>query len=228
MIVEYFTGKIISSITTAIGKKIILENVSVLQMAVLLDDLSKYCENAIKEEFTKYGIEIVNFFIMSINIPEDDHSVKKLKEIKEKAMYINTVGKDVYSFDRSMDVMEKAAENEGNAGGMMGAGMGLGMGLGVGGNMGGQMGNISNQMNTNLSQSQQTTPSPLPIIQYFVFLNNQQQGPFDLQKIQLMINQGVLKKETLVWKQGMESWDKAEKQEDLKVLFNNEPPKIEI
>jgi membrane protease subunit (stomatin/prohibitin family) len=224
MIVEYFTGKIISSITTAIGKKIILENVSVLQMAVLLDDLSKYCENAIKEEFNKFGIEIVNFYIMSINIPENDPSVIKLKEIKEKAMYIKTVGKDVYSFDKSMDVMETAAGNEGNAGGMMGAGMGLGMGLGVGGNMGNQMGNISNQMNTNLQQNQQATPPPPPIIQYFVLIDNQQQGPFDFQQLQLMIIQATIKKETLVWKQGMQNWDKAENQQDLQSLFNQVPP----
>ena len=152
-IVEYFTGKIITTISTAIGKKIILDKLSVLEMSVHLDDLSVFTEEKIKDEFTRFGIEIVNFYIMSINIPESDPSVKKLKEIKEKAMYINTVGKDVYSFDRSMDVMEIAAGNEGNSGNLMGAGMGLGMGLGVGGVMGNQMSNISSQMNSNLQQN---------------------------------------------------------------------------
>lgn len=152
-IVEYFTGKIITTISTAIGKKIILDKLSVLEMSVHLDDLSVFTEEKIKDEFAKFGIEIVNFYIMSINIPESDPSVKRLKEIKEKAMYINTVGKDVYSFDRSMNVMETAAGNEGNSGNLMGAGMGLGMGLGVGGVMGNQMSNISSQMNSNLQQN---------------------------------------------------------------------------
>jgi membrane protease subunit (stomatin/prohibitin family) len=223
-IVEYFTGKIITTITTAIGKKIIQEKIPILQMSVLLEDLSKYCEIVIKEEFAKYGIDIVNFYIMSINVPEKDPSVVKLKEIKEKAMYINTVGKDVYSFDASMDVMKTAAGNEGNAGVIMGAGMGLGLGLGVGGNMGNQMGNISNQMNTNLQQNQQVTPPQPPIIQYFVLINNQQQGPFDFQQLQLMITQATIKKETLVWKQGMATWEKAENQQNLQFLFNQVPP----
>ncbi len=223
-IVEYFTGKIISSITTTIGKKIVLENVSVLQMPAILDDLSKLSENAIKDEFAKFGIEIVNFYIMSINIPENDPSVIKLKEVKEKAMYLKTVGKDVYSFDRSMDVLNTAAGNEGNAGNLMGAGMGLGMGLGIGGNMGNQMGNISEKVNTNLQQNQNNTPPPPPMIQFFVFTNNQQQGPFDIQQLQLMINQGTLQKETFVWKQGMQNWDKAENQQELQLFFNQVPP----
>ena len=151
-IVEYFTGKIISSLSSIITKKIVFDGISILQISAFLDDLSKYCESAIQTEFNKFGIDIVNFFIISINIPEDDPSVIKLKEIKEKAMYIHTVGKDVYSFDRSMDVLETAAGNEGNSGNLMGAGMGLGMGLGVGGVMGGQMGNIAGQVNTNLNQ----------------------------------------------------------------------------
>ncbi|MEI6122332.1 MAG: SPFH domain-containing protein [Bacteroidota bacterium] len=223
-IVDYFTGKIVTAITTAIGKKIISEKISVLQMSMYLDDLSKFCELALKDEFARFGIDIVNFYIMSINIPETDSSVIKLKEIKEKAMYIKTVGKDVYSFDASLDVLKTAAENEGNAGGMMGAGMGLGMGLGVGGNMGNQMGNIGNQLNTNLQKNQELTPQPPPIMQYHVLINNQQQGPHDLHEIKLLINQGTLKKETLVWKQGMANWDKAESQQDLQSLFNQVPP----
>ena len=226
-IIEYFIGKIISTITIAIGKKIILENVSVLQISVLLDDLSKYSESSIKDEFAKFGIDIVNFFIVSINIPESDPSVIKLKEIKEKAMYINTVGRDVYSFDKSMEVMDKAASNEGSVGGTMGAGMGLGMGLGVGSNMGNQMGNISSQMNSTLAQGQQNTPPPPPSfinIQYFVLIDNQQQGPFDSNQIQQLILQKKMNKDSFVWKQGMADWNKAESQPDLIKYFNQMPP----
>jgi hypothetical protein len=61
-------------------------------------------------------------------------------------------------------------------------------------------------MNTNLNQNQQVTPTPPPIIQYFVLINNQQQGPFDFQQLQLMVTQAAIKQETLVWKQGMANW----------------------
>jgi membrane protease subunit (stomatin/prohibitin family) len=233
-IVEYFKGKIISTISTAIGKKMIIEGISILQMSAFLDDLSIYSAEAIKEEFAKYGVEIENFFIMSINIPEDDPSVVKLKEAKEKAMLLNTVGKDVYQFDKSTDVLQAAAENEGGtAGNMMGAGMGLGMGLGVGGAMGGQMGNIGKQLNTNLNQEQSqqqseppSSPAPPPppqITQYHVYIDNQQLGPFTLDHINTMISEEKITKDTNVWKDGLADWTKAGDQEDLKNMFG--PPK---
>lgn len=222
-IVQYFTGKIISTITSAIGKKIVLENVSVLQISVLLEELSQFCELSIKEELAKYGIEILNFYIISINIPESDPSVIKLKEIKEKAMYINTVGRDVYSFDRSMEVMETAAGNEGNSGNLMGAGMGLGMGLGVGGAMGGAMGNIAGQVNTNL-QNQQNTMPPIPIIYYHVLINNQQNGPHSYDVVSNMITQGQLNKDSYMWKEGMPQWGKISETDEFKKFFSSVPP----
>ena len=228
-IVEYFQGKVISTLSTAIGKKMVLEGISVLQMAVFLDDLSAYCAEAIKEEFARFGVEIENFYIMSVNIPEDDPSVIKLKEAKEKAMLIQTVGKDVYQFDKSTDVLQAAAENEsGTAGSTMGAGMGLGMGLGVGAAMGGQMGNVGGQLKTNLDQDQTqqtgTPPPPPPVTQYHVHINDQQQGPYNLDQLKTMISQGQLTKETNVWKESMANWGKADDQEDLKSLFGAVPP----
>ena len=224
-IVEYFKGKLISSISTAIGKKIVIEGVSALQISVMLDELSNYCAGAVKGEFERFGIELLNFFIMSINIPEDDPSVIRLKEAKEKAMLIQTVGKDVYQFDKSTDVLKAAAENKGTAGGMMGAGMGLGMGLGVGSTMGSQMGNIGSQLRTNLDQSQQPgSPPPPPVTSYHVFINQEQKGPFNIEQIKLMISQGQLSKDTHIWKEGMANWEKAETFDELKGIFNPVSP----
>jgi membrane protease subunit (stomatin/prohibitin family) len=207
-----------------------MDGISVLQMSVFLDELSAYIAKEIKEEFARFGVNIENFYIMSVNIPEDDPSVIKLKEAKEKAMLINTVGKDVYQFDKSTDVLEEAAKNEGGAGGMMGAGMGLGMGMGVGSVMGGQMGNIGGQLNTKMSDNQShdsATPPPLQSnIQYHVHLNNQQKGPFSLDQLKVLVEQGELTRETNVWKAEMVNWEKAGDQEDLKGLFVATPPPL--
>lgn len=222
-IVEYFTGKIVTTISTAIGKKIILDNISVLQMSIMLEELSKYCESAIKEEFSKFGLDIVNFYIMSVNIPESDPSVIKLKEIKEKAMYINTVGKDIYSFDKSMDVMKTAAGNEGTLGGTLGAGMGLGVGVG----MGNLLGNMAGNLNLGNTQNQPPTsvPPPPPVTnQYFVLINNQQNGPHSIDSIKLLITQNQINRNTLVWREGMAQWGNITDQDDLKGLFGTLPP----
>jgi len=151
-IVEYFRGKLISEIVTLIAKKMVEDNISILEIQAKLDEMSLFCQNKIKDEFTKFGIEVINFYFISINIPEDDPSYVALKAAKAQAAKIKTIGRDVYQFDKSTEVLKAAAENEGQSGNMMGAGMGLGMGLGVGGAMGGQMANIGGQMNTNLNQ----------------------------------------------------------------------------
>ena len=222
-VVEYFKGKIISTITSAIGKKMVLEGVSVLQIHVLLEDLSEFCKEKIKEEFSNYGVKIENFYFVSINIPESDPSVIKLKEAKDLAAKIKIAGKDVYQMDRSYDVLDKAAQNEGTMGSVMGAGMGLGLGFG----MGNQMGNMTNSMNLGENQQiQNSSPPPPPpsFTPYFVLINNQQNGPHSLDSIKLLISQGQLSKESLVWKEGMADWSKIMEQNDLKILFGASPP----
>ncbi len=222
-VVDYFKGKIISSITSQIGKKIVLEGISVLQMSAILDDLSEFCKEKIKEEFSRFGVKIENFYIMSINIPEDDPSVIKLKEAKDFAAKVNIIGKDLYHADRSYGVMDKVAENQGTMGGTMGAGLGLGMGFG----MGNLMGNIAGNMNFGNNQNQQnlsvppTTPSS---IQYFVLINNQQNGPHSIDAVHQLINQRQVSRETLVWRDGMAQWGKIIEQEDLKGFFSSVPP----
>ena len=222
-VVEYFIGKVLSSITTAIGRKIVLEGISVLQMHVLLDDLSEYCKEKIKDEFSKYGVRIENFYIMSINVPEDDPSVIKLKEAKDLAAKVNIVGKDIYQADRSFDVLNNAAMNEGTLGGTMGAGMGMGMGFG----MGNLMGNMAGNMNLGNNQNQQnaSVPPPPPVsLQYFVLINNQQNGPHTIDSIKMLITQSQITRDTLVWKEGMAQWGKITEQDDLKLLFSSVPP----
>lgn len=223
-VVEYFKGKVISSTTSAIGKKMVLEGISVLQIHVLLDDLSEYCKDKIQAEFESYGIKIENFYLMSINVPESDPSVIKLKEAKDLAAKVNIAGKDVYHADRSYDVLDKASQNEGTMGGTMGAGMGLGLGFG----MGNQMGDMTNKMNVGQNQDSQNpkTPPPPPNqnVQYFVLINNQQNGPHSIDSIKLLIGQGQVTKDTLVWKEGMSEWGNIMEQNDLKSLFGAVPP----
>ena len=68
-ITEYFTGKILNSITTALSTAIIKDKISLLQIGAYQDTLSAYCEEEINKEFIKYGIEIVNFYFISIRLP---------------------------------------------------------------------------------------------------------------------------------------------------------------
>lgn len=212
---DYFKGKVLSSLTSLISSKLIKDSVSVLEINALLDEMSSFAIEKLNADFNKFGIELVNFNFISINVPEEDPSIIKLKEAKDLAAKVRIVGRDIYQMDRSFDVLDKAAQNEGGAvGNLMGAGIGLGVGLGAGN----QMGNIAGNLNTN------TPPPPPTMVEFFVLFNNQQNGPFDINKLKELISNGSITNDTLVWKAGMANWDNAGNQVDLKNLFNSVPP----
>jgi membrane protease subunit (stomatin/prohibitin family) len=214
---EYFKGKIISSLTSLISKKLARENISILEINMFLDELSLFCQVNISEEFKKFGLEIVNFYFMSINVPLDDPSVVKLKEAKDLAAKVKITGKELYQMDRSFDVLDNAAKNEGGvAGNLMGAGLGIGLGVGVGN----QMSNVSGNLNT-----QNTPPPPPPPTSlYYVLINNQQNGPLSFDQLKQLIVDVRVNKQTMIWKTGMENWVLITEIPEVSNLFNQTPP----
>ena len=59
-----------------------------------------------------------------------------------------------YQQERSFDVMQTAAGNEGTAGSVMGAGMGLGMGLGIGTPLAANFSQVGSNMTQEASSSE--------------------------------------------------------------------------
>ena len=112
----------------------------------MIDELSELCKERFTSEFEKYGLQVTNFYIESINYPDDDSSVIQLQSALAKKAEMDIIGYN-YQQERTFDTLETAAGNEGNSGNMMGAGMGLGMGVGVGGAFGNAMSNMGNQIN---------------------------------------------------------------------------------
>lgn len=217
-IIDYFKAKILSSLNVTIGKKMLLEGYSVLQLSVVLEDLGEACLNSIQKQFQMFGIEVITFDFMSINIPENDPSLEKLKRAKDLASSANIAGADLYKSERMLDAMNLAAENQGLPGSTLGASLGAGLGFAIGNNL----------TSSNTIDSQRSTPPPpLPTtIQYFAVQNGSQSGPFDLQNIKELIKNGSLNRSTLVWQEGMENWAQADSRPDLVALFTPAPPPL--
>ncbi len=221
---QYFKGKMLSQLSSLIAKKIAQDNISILEINTHLVDMSEYCNEEINKVFTKYGIELQEFSIMSINVPEDDPSLIKLKDAKDLAARLKIAGKDVYQMERSFDVLDTAAGNEGTGGQMIGIGTGLGVGVGVGSAFGHM---ASHFINTN-----PPTPASAPAYQpptyqeptYFLMINGRQLAGQTLQNIRDMVTQGIMNGETMVWKSGMVQWSKASSVNELAPLFFQQAP----
>ena len=213
---QYFKGKIVMQLSSLIAQKIAKDNVSVLDINTQLLDMSAFCQQQLNLSISNYGIELVDFTIMSVNVPEEDPSLQRLKEAKDLAARLKVTGRDVYQMERSFDVLETAAGNTGAGGQMMAMGAGLGAGVGVGstiGNMAGQM------INTNPN-------TPPPISNYFVYVNGQQLPSQTPQTIANKLQQGTINADTLVWKAGMTNWLPLSQVPELANLVQQTPPPV--
>ena len=204
-IVEYFKGVVLQSVNVSLGRAFVQEKISVLEASVHLEALAKHCSETIQTELARFGVELVNFFFHSINIPEEDASYQRLKVLKEKSAELNVLGRDIYQFDRSMEVLKTAAANEGGGAGLMQAGIGLAVGAGIGQQMAQQAGNLVTQLP--------------PALQFNVAVDGKSTGPFNATQLQQMLAAGTFNAASLVWRQGMTNWQPANNVSDLAGLF---------
>lgn len=192
---EYFRGRLLTSLSTMISKVITFDRISLFTINAYLTDISNLCGQEINDYFSKYGVEIVDFSIISINIPPEDEGFKRLKDIKAATAGVTVGGRDIYQMDRSFDVLDKAAANKGVASGFIG--MGLGTGIGASGNR------LSNTINTN----PEPTPPPIPMPKtYYLYIDGKQVGGHTLESITKLYGANQIDKDTLVWRPGMSSW----------------------
>ncbi len=117
-------------------------------------------------------------------------------------------------------------------GGMNPAAMMTGMVMGgaIGQNMAGMMNGMMQGMNDQQPGTQKPpqgiAPPPIPNVAYHVVQNGQDVGPFDMGALSQMVSAGTLTKDTLVWKQGMADWVKAETVQELQPLFSSSVPPV--
>lgn len=137
---SYFSGLLVSKIKNVISAYMIRKKISFLEVTGYLDEISEDCEEAVKNEFDRFGAELVNFYVETITPPKDEY--EKLRKYKEEL----SLGGDFYTQRRSLDIMEDLAQNKA-AGGLANAGAGLGMGLGLASQAGGIFQNLGGAMN---------------------------------------------------------------------------------
>ena len=235
-----FTSVVAQRVKPLISQYFSKEHISITEANNYLNDISDFVKGKINEYLLQYGVELTNFDVEGLNPDEDDEQFKRIIAAQtagsemdfESRARARARAREGYTYqqERQFDVMEGAAKNEGSAGQMMGAGMGIGMGFGMGGMFGQQMGGIAQQSMQaqpvyQQQQYAQPTPPPMPApVQFHVYLNGQQVGPYDMGALQQMVQQGSLTPQTMVWKAGMPQWVAANTVPELAGLFIPTPP----
>ncbi len=215
---SYFRGLLLTRLTDIIAKTIINDKISVLDIPTHLQEISSHCQVELTPFFAEYGVEIMLFNIISINIPENDASLNEIKKAKNLSARLKIAGRENYKLERSFDVMDKAAENESGTGAAF-----INAGLGIGASL-----NIGKQLSEQLIPNSDNVPPPIPTsISYFLAVNGKQQGPYSEQQIMNAIKQDPNVLDLLVWKKGMADWQPLKTLSEFATITSGEcPPPI--
>lgn len=153
---EYFRGILVVKVKSAIANAIITDGISALEIDAHLDTLSQRVKEQMEPEFVRYGFSVANFFIQSINFPDEDFEM--INSILADRAAFDIMGDGRYATKRSFDVYQDAANNEsGVAGAFVAGGMGMGAAIGMGSAMGTALGNpmMGAQGGMNMNQNQE-------------------------------------------------------------------------
>jgi len=209
-ICEQLRNLIVSRFADALGES----GIPVLDLAANYNELSVFLTKKIAPEFLEYGLEITKLLIENISLPLE------VEEALDKKSSMGIIGNlDNFVKFQAAQAMEAAAKNPGGD-----ASTGVGMGMGFA---------MANQLGKTLTAPQEPaagTPPPLPReaaeSRYFIGENGARTGPFDLHTIIGYIQAGPVTGETLLWKQGMAGWEKAETFGELKTALQTAPPPL--
>ncbi len=202
---------IVARFSDVLGKS----KIPVLDLVGNYEQLAKFVLDLIKPEFNGWGLDIVKFYIENLSLPPE---VEAAIDRRTSMGVVGDLAK--YNQFQVAEAIRASASNPGG-GGIIGAGIGLGAGMAVAQAIAG------NGLGATVAPVNAAPPPPLPgAVQFHVALNGQPSGPFPLATIRQYIEAGQIKKDTLVWRQGMAEWSKAETAAEIATLFGAVPPPI--
>lgn len=190
---EHIRNQIVSNFAEGVAKA----QIPVLDLATKFSDLSASLLSTIAPGLAEMGIELLNFRIESVSLPEE------VEQAIDKRGAMGAIGNlNQYTQYQAAGAMEKAAENPGGLGA---AGIGMGMGA---------------VMGQAVQAAASAPPSAPPLPQFHVVVNGQATGPYPLDQLP------AITPDTLVWTAGMPEWLPAKDVPAVSGKVNHVPPPI--
>lgn len=193
------TNLIVSKFASVLGEN----SIAALDLAGNYEKLSGFITAKISPYFEEYGLSLTKMLIENISLPEE----------VEKALDRRTSREITGNLDANLHYqMGEALGNEHSSGASEMVGLGAGLAM-------------ANQLVNGL-QNKTVVPPIIPdtIEHYFIAIDKKPHGPYDIERIKKLIQDGTIIGDTLVWTEGMEVWQKASTV--LSRLFKTIPPAL--
>lgn len=226
--------------------------IPVMQLESRIDMISDHIKLKLEEDFRNdFGINLKRLDVSAIELDKSHPHYLQLKKntadqqtkfidsktdieithldenkrIERKETELGVEGRNfaAHQLNLQADVLKTASESLGAMGNIDGDGGGHGYnpigimtGLTLGRTMGNQMSGMLNSI--------PNTPPPPPTVSFHIAINGQQSGPFTIEQLKGMAQNGQFTKEHYIWKQGMTEWQSASTSSELAVVFVSVPP----
>ncbi|HET7187003.1 MAG TPA: SPFH domain-containing protein [Gemmatimonadaceae bacterium] len=167
--------------------------IPVLQLAANYKELGDLATARLAPELEKFGVELTKLVVESIALPDE------VAATLDQRTRIGLIGGDMSKYAQLLtaDAVRDAARNQGAGG----AGAAVGVGLGMAQQLAGA---------ANPTPRPAASPPPLPASAgFFIGVEGKVQGPLDAAALAQRVKDGVVRADTLVWRDGMATWAAA-------------------
>lgn len=111
-LVRYFRGLVGSRVTDGLSTALTEEGISFVEASARIAELSERIAQRLQDFFAAYGIRLVNFFINSINAPENDPTVQRLKAVLSERQKMDALNYN-YQQAQTYNILGRAADQLG-------------------------------------------------------------------------------------------------------------------
>lgn len=212
LVEEQFRTDVVEAVKVSMAKYMKANNLNINELGSEYRALAKAAAKELQLTFDEYGVQLLNFNIEDISFDENDKGYQTVMEGIAEQAKLSKLGVS-YLQQKQIDIAQTAAGNEG-AGTFMGVGMGLGMGQGIG-----------SMVSDSIRQSGLAAPPPPPpSAQYYVAVNGQTTGPYQMDVIGQMVMRKEITAQTYVYKVGGNEWVYAGKEPEIERLLASMTP----
>lgn len=210
--VETLSEQIRNIIVSRFSDRISSSNIPIVEISAHFDELALSIQNTIEQEILEYGLNCSQLLIENISLPDE------VLQALDRKSGMRLVGEGDYMRYQLATSAEIAS---GNSGSEASGGIGLGMGFGM-----------AQQMTQSVFASPQqaapsaATPPNIPETNasvWWIANNQKKEGPYSHEQMIEFFHSGKLNESSLVWKPGMESWNRLK---DIPEMNSFIPPEL--
>lgn len=201
---EQLKNLIVTNFATVLGKS----RVPILDLVSNYDKFSKFITKNIAPQFREYGLELTKVLIENISLPESLERALDERATREIAGDLDD--------NIKYQVGNALKEGRGSISDIIGMQVGFSFAK-----------DVVENIDSNSVKSKKDMPPPLPdreVISYYVAINGESKGPFSSKEVDKMVADGDIKRDTLMWKKGLDSW--VEAKELIEESFREVPPPL--